>query len=49
MAESGGSGPCWSTTARGQKADIRVLAVAAATDLVLLPLDSLWWRLLGVM
>ncbi len=31
--------PCWSTTAQGQKADIRVLAIAAATILVLLPLD----------
>ncbi len=48
MAKSGGSGPCWSTTAQGQKADIRVLAIAAATILVLLPPDYFWWRALGV-
>ena len=45
---SGGSGRCWSTTAQSQKADIRVPAMAAATILVLLPLDGLWWRALGV-
>ncbi len=39
---------CWSTTTQGQEADIRVLAIAAATILVPLPLDELWWRVLGV-